>query len=107
MICYVDWERLFFKAIATDNRTYGLFNSAVVAYDGMVLTTVVFLAGYGASRFLVEFFFQPDAKFRGPENPLGWTLDFGSWGVTMGQSLSTPMIALGLIVIMMAKRSAP
>ena len=71
------------------------------------LTTGVFLAGYGASRFLVEFFRQPDAQFRGPENPLGWALDFGSWGVTMGQLLSTPMIALGLIVIMMAKRNAP
>ncbi|WP_438955371.1 prolipoprotein diacylglyceryl transferase [Cognatiyoonia sp.] len=70
------------------------------------LTTGMFLAGYGASRFLVEFFRQPDAQFRGPENPLGWALDFGNWGVTMGQLLSTPMIALGLIVIMLAKRNA-
>ncbi len=70
------------------------------------LTTGIFLAGYGIARFLVEFVRQPDAQFRGPENPLGWALDFGEWGVTMGQFLSLPMIVLGVLIILAARRHA-
>ena len=60
----------------------------------------VFLAGYGLARFVVEFVRQPDAQFVGPDNPLGWALDLGSVGLTMGQILSLPMIALGLWLIL-------
>lgn len=56
----------------------------------------IFLAGYGASRFFVEFFRQPDAQFITPGNPLGLALHVGGHGLTMGQLLSLPMIALGL-----------
>ncbi|SDW70174.1 Prolipoprotein diacylglyceryl transferase [Ruegeria halocynthiae] len=56
----------------------------------------IFLAGYGASRFLVEFFRQPDAQFVTPGNPLGLAWHVGGYGLTMGQLLSLPMIALGL-----------
>ncbi len=56
----------------------------------------VFLAGYGASRFIVEFFRQPDAQFVSPGNPLGLAWHVGGYGLTMGQLLSLPMIALGL-----------
>nr|WP_321254426.1 prolipoprotein diacylglyceryl transferase [uncultured Ruegeria sp.] len=56
----------------------------------------VFLAGYGASRFIVEFFRQPDAQFVSPGNPLGLAWHAGGYGLTMGQLLSLPMIALGL-----------
>ena len=64
----------------------------------------VFLAGYGLARFLVEFVRQPDAQFVSPGNPLGWALDMSGWGLTMGQILSLPMIAVGLWLI--ARRPA-
>ncbi len=68
--------------------------------------TGLFFAGYGISRFIIEFFRQPDAQFRGPNNPLGWALDFGDWGFTMGQLLSMPMILAGLLILLAARRRA-
>lgn len=68
------------------------------------LITAVFFLGYGIARFFVEFFRQPDAQFQGPDNPLGWALDFGDWGLTMGQLLSTPMILAGIAVILIVRR---
>lgn len=56
----------------------------------------VFLAGYGLARFVVEFFRQPDAQFVSAGNPLGLAWHMGGYGLTMGQLLSLPMIALGL-----------
>ncbi|WP_089994389.1 prolipoprotein diacylglyceryl transferase [Cognatiyoonia koreensis] len=70
------------------------------------LLTAVFFVGYGIARFLVEFVRQPDEQFQGPDNPLGWALDFGDWGLTMGQILSTPMILAGLAVILFLRRRA-
>jgi phosphatidylglycerol:prolipoprotein diacylglycerol transferase len=64
----------------------------------------VFLAGYGAARFVVEFVRQPDAQFISPGNPLGLALEISGWGLTMGQLLSLPMIALGLWLVMAAKQ---
>lgn len=55
----------------------------------------VFLAGYGAARFVVEFFRQADAQFITPDNPLGHVIGGPVWGVSMGQALSLPMIAAG------------
>lgn len=68
---------------------------------GLVLG--VFLAGYGAARFVVEFARQPDAQFVAPGNPLGLAWQIGGWGLTMGQILSLPMIALGLWFVLRAK----
>lgn len=62
-----------------------------------------FLAGYGAARFIVELVRQPDAQFVTGENPVGYALQLGSWGLTMGQILSLPMIALGLWLILRAR----
>ncbi|MDX1742816.1 MAG: prolipoprotein diacylglyceryl transferase, partial [Ruegeria sp.] len=70
------------------------------------LITGVFLAGYGASRFCVEFFRQPDAQFISPGNPLGLALHMGGYGLTMGQLLSLPMIGLGLWLALRARRVA-
>ena len=70
------------------------------------LITGVFLAGYGAARFAVEFVRQPDAQFVAEGNPLGLAFRFGGYGLTMGQILSLPMIALGLWLIMRARRKA-
>jgi phosphatidylglycerol:prolipoprotein diacylglycerol transferase len=52
------------------------------------LLTGVFVLGYGLCRFTVEFFRQPDP---GLENL--------SWGLTMGQTLTLPMILAGLYLI--------
>ena len=60
------------------------------------LLTGTFLAGYGISRYLVEFVRQPDPQ-------IGYLL----WGTTtMGQLLSLPMIAIGVWLILRA-RSRP
>ena len=58
--------------------------------------TGVFLTGYGLSRAFVEFFRQPDRQFASQADPIGYALDIGNWGLTMGQVLSLPMIAAGL-----------
>lgn len=51
----------------------------------------IFLFGYGVSRFIVEYFREPDVQ-------LG-TL---SWGLTMGQTLTLPMLIGGLYLIVTA-----
>ena len=58
----------------------------------------IFLIGYGLSRFIVEFFREPDAQ-------LG-TL---SWGLTMGQTLTVPMLIGGVYLIATAakRRAGP
>ncbi len=66
----------------------------------------VFLTGYGLDRFAVEFVRQPDNQFTGPGNPLGYALQLGDWGLTMGQILSLPMIALGLFFVLRTRRAA-
>jgi phosphatidylglycerol---prolipoprotein diacylglyceryl transferase len=63
----------------------------------------LFFAGYGAARFAVEFFRQPDAQFVSPDNPLGLYLQLGGWGLTAGQLLSLPMILAGLWFLARAK----
>lgn len=55
----------------------------------------IFLVGYGLSRFTVEFFRQPDA---GLENL--W------WGLSMGQTLTVPMLIGGLWLIATAQGRA-
>lgn len=64
----------------------------------------LFFAGYGAARFIVEFFRQPDAQFVSQGNPLGLAFHVGGYGLTMGQTLSLPMIAVGVALIWWARR---
>ncbi|WP_028031559.1 prolipoprotein diacylglyceryl transferase [Gemmobacter nectariphilus] len=64
-------------------------------------TLGVFLAGYGAARFFVEFFREADAQFVTPDNPGGAMV----LGLQMGQLLSLPMILLGLWFILRARRA--
>ena len=59
----------------------------------------VFLAGYGLSRYFVEFFRQADPQFITPENPFGYVYSFGDFGLSMGQLLSVPMVLAGLLLI--------
>jgi phosphatidylglycerol---prolipoprotein diacylglyceryl transferase len=61
--------------------------------------TGLFLLGYGLARFLVEFVRQPDAQFVTLGNPLGLAVHVNGYGLTMGQILSLPMIAVGLWLI--------
>ncbi|MFX0546547.1 prolipoprotein diacylglyceryl transferase [Roseovarius sp. S1116L3] len=67
-----------------------------------------FFIGYGAARFAVEFVRQADAQFWSPENPLGHALQFGGgYGLSMGQLLSLPMIAFGVLLLAMQARRKP
>jgi len=63
----------------------------------------VFLIGYGAARFVIEFVRQPDVQFTSPDNPIGWAYDFGAWGITQGQALSLPMILAGLLILLLTR----
>lgn len=62
-------------------------------YRGQV--TAAFLVGYGTFRFIVEFFREPDAY-----------LGFLSFGWSMGQWLSAPMVVLGLALWLWCQRRA-
>ncbi len=67
--------------------------------------TGLFFAGYGVARFMVEFVRQPDAQFVSEGNPLGWALQMGEFGLTMGQLLSLPMIAFGIGMVLWPRRA--
>ena len=65
----------------------------------------LFIGGYGAARFMVEFVRQPDAQFISDGNPLGLAWHIGGYGLTMGQLLSVPMIAIGIYLWLSARRA--
>lgn len=71
------------------------------------LVAGVFFAGYGTSRFIVEYFRQADLQFVGPDNPMGFAIGSGTVGLTMGQLLSLPMVVLGLSLVAIALRRNP
>jgi len=77
------------------------FRSALKA-PGRV--TGLFFLGYGLARYFVEFFRQADPQFITAENPMGYVIQLGPIGLSMGQSLSLPMIALGIILILRARK---
>lgn len=79
-----------------------VYRRGALTRPGLVLGT--FIGGYGLARFIVEFFRQPDAQFVSPGNPLGLALQLQGYGLTMGQLLSLPMIALGLFFALRARR---
>jgi phosphatidylglycerol:prolipoprotein diacylglycerol transferase len=64
----------------------------------------LFLVGYALARIALERFRQADAQFVTPENPHGHLLGLGELGLTMGQVLSLPMLLVGLILILRARR---
>ena len=57
----------------------------------------VFFIGYGMARSFVENFRQWDAH-------IGFALEFGGGGLTMGQVLSLPMILIGCLFIIASRR---
>ncbi|UWQ15092.1 prolipoprotein diacylglyceryl transferase [Aliiroseovarius sp. M344] len=68
------------------------------------MLTGAFFLGYGLSRFIVEFFRQADMQFITPDNPWGHVIRAGEFGLTMGQTLTLPMIAVGILTLIWAAR---
>ena len=71
---------------------YFMFWKTDARYKTGLLTGVAALI-YGCSRFFVEYYRQPDKG-----------LEDLSWGLTMGQTLSVPMIVLGLYLVLTANK---
>jgi len=86
----------------------GLLLVALVTWRGWLkvpgMTAGMFFLGYGAARVFVEYFRQADLQFVTPENPIGFIVRLGDFGLTMGQLLSLPMVALGLALMVIARR---
>ena len=85
LIAWVIWRKDWLK---TPGRVIGLF-----------------LVGYGAARWFIEYFRQPDAQFISADNPIGYIVTFAQTGATMGQLLSLPMIIVGLIMIVKLRKN--
>ena len=81
---------------------WGVWRRGWLRFPGR--TMGVFVAGYGLSRFVIEFVRQPDQQFVTQGNPLGLAWQVGGWGLTQGQALSLPMMALGLWFVWRAAR---
>lgn len=81
------------------------WRGGALRFPGRIMGT--FIAGYALARFTVEFFRQPDAQFVSEGNPLGLALHLGGYGLTMGQLLSLPMLAVGLWFVMRARPAQP
>lgn len=81
--------------------TWGVWRRGWLRLPGR--TMGLFIAGYGAARFAVEFVRQPDAQFVTAGNPLGLAWQVGGVGLTQGQALSLPMIAVGLWFLVRAR----
>jgi len=65
----------------------------------------IFFMGYGLSRCFVELFRQPDQQFQSVNNPMGFFIQFGEMGLTMGQVLSLPMVVIGIILFVTSTRN--
>lgn len=63
----------------------------------------MFFLGYGAARFVVEFYRLADQQYITPDNPFGHVI----LGMTMGQLLSLPMVLVGLATLIWAGRRTP
>ena len=75
---------------------YLAFKKEVLKFPGFLAG--VFFIGYGLARCFVELFRQPDAQFQSQSNPLGFFIQIGELGLTMGQILSIPMIFIGFVL---------
>ena len=62
----------------------------------------VFFLGYGLARTFVEYFRQADAQYITPDNPLGHVF----LSLTMGQILSLPMVAIGILMLIWSNKHA-
>ncbi|MCC0081585.1 MAG: prolipoprotein diacylglyceryl transferase [Rhodobacter sp.] len=67
--------------------------------------TGTFLSGYALARIVVEFWRMPDDQFLAVD-PAGYVIRLGDFGLTMGQTLSLPMLAAGVVLILLSRRRA-
>jgi len=81
---------------------YVVYRRGWLKWPGMV--TGLFFIGYGISRFLVELVRQADPQFITVDNPMGYVVQMGGFGLSMGQLLSLPMIVFGAGLIVRARR---
>lgn len=79
-----------------------VFRGGILKWPGRAMG--LFFMFYGAARIFVEFFREADAQFVTAENPLGHVIRMGEFGVSQGQLLSLPMIAVGALLFVMAKK---
>jgi phosphatidylglycerol:prolipoprotein diacylglycerol transferase len=93
------------EGIALGAVLWALLRLGALRKPGLLLG--VFLAGYGLSRAIVELVRQPDAQFASPGNPMGYALQLGEIGLTMGQLLSLPMILVGAVFYLRARLKDP
>ena len=64
-------------------------------------TMGIFFLGYGSARIIVEIFRQPDSQYVTADNPAGYVIDLPfELGLSMGQSLSVPMVIIGSYFIL-------
>ncbi|MDJ0824515.1 MAG: prolipoprotein diacylglyceryl transferase [Rhodobacter sp.] len=68
--------------------------------------TGLFFLGYGLARTVVEAFRQADPQYITEGNPLGHVIRLGEAGLTMGQVLSLPMVAIGIALLIWSRRRA-
>jgi len=82
---------------------YLAFKKEMLKHPGFIAG--IFFTGYGLSRCFVELFRQPDEQFQTSSNPLGFFIQIGDYGLTMGQMLSFPMVILGLLMCLTSMRN--
>ena len=70
------------------------------------LVTGVFLAGYALARMFVELYRVADPQYVTPDNPLGHVIGSPAFGLTMGQTLSLPMLVVGLGAVALSLRAS-
>ncbi|MEM7423452.1 MAG: prolipoprotein diacylglyceryl transferase [Pseudomonadota bacterium] len=101
-----DWENLteprhpsqLYEAASEGLLLFIVMWAAAIWFGALkrpMLLTGIFFFGYGLARFTIEFFRQWDAQL---------SEMVATYGVTMGQVLSTPMILIGLTAMMIALR---
>jgi len=80
---------------------YLAFHKGALKRPGFVSGT--FFVGYGIARSIVELVRQPDAQFTSALNPIGYVIQYGEPGTTMGHPLSIPLILISLLLIIRSK----
>ena len=80
------------------------FRTGALKRPGLI--TGCFFAGYALARIIVELFRQPDAQFVRPDDPVGFFISQSGLDLTMGQTLSLPMLILGIFLILRARRAS-
>lgn len=112
-VCPTDWQHLCARhptqlyEAGLEGVLLGLVLLIAVTRSGALrrpwLVTGIFLFGYGLARMLVELWRMPDDQFLAVDSA-GYVLRLGEAGLTMGQTLSLPMVLAGLALILTARR---